>query len=213
MKPALSEAWFGRGNLKHPGRFEAHGEKAMWLLWVILVLVLVAGLWLIVIYNGLVRKRNLVREGWSGVDVQLKRRADLIPNLIETVKGYMGHERGVLEQVTELRSQSLRASAPAEKGRVEGLLSGALGNLFAVAENYPDLKASQNFVELQGTLADVEEQIQLARRYYNGAVRELNIAVESFPQNLVAERFGFRQAEFFELEEPGDRAVPKVSFS
>ncbi|MGD8561305.1 MAG: LemA family protein [Desulfarculaceae bacterium] len=185
----------------------------MWLLWVILVLVLVAGLWLIVIYNGLVRKRNLVREGWSGVDVQLKRRADLIPNLIETVKGYMGHERGVLEQVTDLRAQSLRASAPAEKGRVEGLLSGALGNLFAVAENYPDLKASQNFVELQGTLADVEEQIQLARRYYNGAVRELNIAVESFPQNLVAERFGFRQAEFFELEEPGDRAVPKVSFT
>lgn len=185
----------------------------MALLFVILGLLVLAALWLMSIYNGLVRRRNLVREGWSGVDVQLKRRADLIPNLIEAVKGYMGHERGVLDQVTELRAKSLQAREPGEKGKVEGLLSGALGNLFAVAENYPDLKASQNFVQLQQTLAGVEEQIQLARRYYNGAVRDLNIAVESFPNNLVADPLGFKQAEFFELESPQDRAVPQVSFN
>jgi LemA protein len=179
---------------------------------IILVLLLVLAGWLVAIYNGLVRKRNLVQEGWSGIDVQLKRRADLIPNLVETVKGYAGHEREALERVTELRAQSLKAQAPAEKGRVEGMLTGALGNLFAVAENYPDLKASQNFVELQTSLAEVEEQVQFARRYYNGAVRDLNIAVESFPSNLVAGAFGFKQAEFFELADPGDRAVPQVKF-
>lgn len=179
---------------------------------IILVLLLVLAGWLVAIYNGLVRKRNLVQEGWSGIDVQLKRRADLIPNLVETVKGYAGHEREALERVTELRAQSLQAKAPAEKGRVEGMLSGALGNLLAVAENYPDLKASQNFAELQTSLAEVEEQVQFARRYYNGAVRDLNIAVESFPSNLIANAFGFKQAEFFELADPGDRAVPQVKF-
>lgn len=181
----------------------------------IIILALLLGLagWLVGIYNGLVRKRNLVQEGWSGIDVQLKRRADLIPNLVETVKGYASHERAALDRVTELRAESMKAQAPAEKGRVEGMLSGALGNLLAVAENYPDLKASQNFIELQGSLADVEEQIQFARRYYNGAVRDLNIAVESFPSNLVANAFGFKQAEFFELADPGDRAVPQVNFS
>jgi len=182
---------------------------------VIIILALLLGVagWLVALYNGLVRKRNLVREGWSGIDVQLKRRADLIPNLVETVKGYASHEREALDRVTELRAQSLKAQAPAEKGRVEGMLSGALGNLFAVAENYPDLKASQNFIALQGSLAEVEEQIQFARRYYNGAARDLNIAVESFPSNLVAGAFGFEPAEFFELADPGDRAVPKVTFS
>jgi LemA protein len=181
----------------------------------IIILALLLGLagWLVGIYNGLVRKRNLVQEGWSGIDVQLKRRADLIPNLVETVKGYASHERAALDRVTELRAESMKAQAPAEKGRVEGMLSGALGNLLAVAENYPDLKASQNFIELQGSLAEVEEQIQFARRYYNGAVRDLNIAVESFPSNLVANAFGFKQAEFFELADPGDRAVPQVNFS
>jgi LemA protein len=181
----------------------------------ILVLALLLGLagLLVGIYNGLVRKRNLVQEGWSGIDVQLKRRADLIPNLVETVKGYASHEREALDRVTQLRAESMKAQAPAEKGRVEGMLSGALGNLLAVAENYPDLKASQNFIELQGSLSEVEEQIQFARRYYNGAVRDLNIAVESFPSNLVANAFGFKQAEFFELADPGDRAVPQVNFS
>ncbi|RJX35989.1 MAG: LemA family protein [Desulfarculus sp.] len=180
---------------------------------ILVALALGVGLWLVAIYNGLVRKRNLVREGWSGVDVQLKRRADLIPNLIETVKGYAGHEKGLLEQVAELRAQSLRAQAPGEKSAVEGQLSQALGKLFALAENYPDLKASQNFLDLQRALAEVEEQIQFARRYYNGAVRDLNIAVESFPANLVAAPLGFKQAEFFQLEDAAERALPKVSFS
>ena len=164
-------------------------------------------------YNRLVRTKQLAQEGLSGIDVQLKRRADLIPNLLEAVKGYMGHERGVLEKVTELRAQSMKAESVAEKGQVEGLLSRALGNLFAVAENYPDLKASQNFIELQKSLADIEEQIQLSRRYYNGAVRALNILVDSFPSNIVARMFGFTSMEYFELEDAADRAVPKVSFS
>lgn len=164
-------------------------------------------------YNRLVRSRQMALEGLSGIDVQLKRRTDLIPNLIETVKGYMGHERGVLEKVTELRAQSLRAGTVAEKGQVEGMLSRALANLFAVAENYPDLKASQNFLELQKALSEIEEQIQLSRRYYNGAVRNLNILVDSFPSNLVARMFNFTPMDYFELEEPGDRAVPRVSFA
>ena len=182
-------------------------------LWVIVAIVVVAGIWLIAAYNGLVRKRNMVQEGWSGVEVQLKRRANLIPNLVEAVKGYMGHERGVLEEVTKLRNQSLASQGPVEKARAENLLTSALGGIFALAENYPDLKASQNFLDLQGSLAEVEEQIQMARRYYNGSVRELNIAVESFPNNLFAGRLGFSKAEFFELDDPADRQVPKVSFS
>jgi LemA protein len=164
-------------------------------------------------YNRLVRSKQMAQEGLSGIDVQLKRRADLIPNLIEAVKGYMGHEKGVLEKVTELRAQSMKAESVAEKGQVEGMLSRALGNLFAVAENYPDLKASQNFMELQKSLADIEEQIQLSRRYYNGVVRALNILVDSFPSNIVARMFGFTSMEYFELEDAADRAVPKVSFS
>jgi LemA protein len=166
----------------------------------------------VVIYNKLVTNKNLVAEGWSGIDVQLKRRADLIPNLIETVKGYMGHERGVLEKVTELRDRSLKAQGVAEKARTEGALGAALGNLFAVAENYPDLKASQNFLDLQKSLADIEDQIQLARRYYNGAARNLNILIGSFPSNLVANTFHFTPVEYFEIQDEGDRAVPRVSF-
>ena len=166
----------------------------------------------IAIYNKLVRVRNLVEEGWSGIDVQLKRRANLIPNLIEAVKGYMGHERDLLSKVTELRAQSMSASEVREKGRLEGLLSGSLADVFAVAEGYPDLKASQNFSELQADLSGIEEQIQLARRYYNGTVRNLNIQVESFPSNIIAGMFNFSKAEFFEIEDPSDRAVPKVKF-
>ena len=164
------------------------------------------------VFNRLVRRRNLVGEGWSGIDVQLKRRADLIPNLIEAVKGYMGHERGVLEKVTQLRVDSQKATSPAEKGRIEGALGSALASVFAVAENYPDLKASQNFSDLQKSLADIEEQIQLARRYYNGAVREQNIVIESFPSDIVARLFHFQRAEFFQLESVADRQVPQVRF-
>jgi LemA protein len=141
---------------------------------------------LIVLYNRLVRLRNMVREGWSGIDVQLKRRANLIPNLVETVKGYIGHERDLLEKVTRLRSQSLQTGDLGEKQRVENALTGGLAHLFAVAEGYPELKANQNFQELQTQLSEIEDQIQLARRYYNGTVRNLNIAIESFPGNLVA---------------------------
>ncbi len=180
--------------------------------YILLGLILLSLIGGVALYNRLVKNQNLVQEGWSGIDVQLKRRADLIPNLLETVKGYMGHERQVLERVTELRARSLQSASPGEKGRVEGLLTSALGNLFAVAENYPDLKASQNFIELQQSLADVEDQIQLARRYYNGAARNMNIMVDSFPSNLVARAFNFLRVEYFELEDAGDRAVPRVSF-
>jgi LemA protein len=179
---------------------------------IILAVVLTVFLLGVTQYNRLVRSRQMAQEGLSGIDVQLKRRADLIPNLLESVRGYMGHERQVLEKVTDLRAKSLQAGSVAEKGQVEGLLSRALGNLFAVAENYPDLKASQNFLELQKSLADIEEQMQLSRRYYNGAARNLNILVDSFPSNIVARMFGFTSVEYFELEDQADRATPRVSF-
>ena len=178
------------------------------LLGVVVVLLIAA----ITIYNKLVANKNLVAEGWSGIDVQLKRRNDLIPNLIESVKGYMGHERGVLDQVTELRTKSQAAQGVADKARVEGAMGAALANLFAVAENYPDLKASQNFMELQKSLADIEDQVQLARRYYNGAARNFNILIQSFPSNLIASTFKFTTVEYFEIEDAAERAVPKVAF-
>jgi len=174
--------------------------------------VLVVAVWGVAIYNNLIKNRNLVKEGWSGIEVQLKRRANLIPNLLETVKGYMGHERGVLEKVTELRAKSLGTQNVEERGKLEGALSRSLANLFAVAEGYPDLKANQNFLDLQAQLSQLEEQIQMARRYYNGTVRDYNIRVESFPSNLVANFFAFKQADFFEIRDEADRAVPKVAF-
>jgi len=166
----------------------------------------------VAVYNKLVRLRNMVAEGWSGIDVQLKRRANLIPNLLETVKGYMGHERELLNRVTELRTRSLQEPNVGEKARLEEKLSRSLAGIFAVAEAYPDLKANQNFSQLQTELADIEDQIQLARRYYNGTVRNLNIQVESFPSNIVAGIFNFTKAEFFEIEDPAQRAVPEVKF-
>jgi LemA protein len=181
-------------------------------LYIILGVVVLLLLGAVTIYNKLVTNKNMVAEGWSGIDVQLKRRNDLIPNLIETVKGYMGHERGVLDEVTELRAKSLQAAGVGDKARAEGALGAALANLFAVAENYPDLKASQNFIELQKSLADIEDQIQLARRYYNGAARNFNILIQSFPSNLVANTFQFTPVEYFEIEEAAERAVPRVSF-
>lgn len=174
--------------------------------------IVLAGIFAVAVYNRLVRAKNLVEEAWSGIDVQLKRRTDLIPNLIQTVKGYMQHERGVLDQVTTLRAKSLAAASVGERASAEGAMSRALGALFAVAENYPDLKANQNFLELQRSLSDIEDQIQLARRYYNGTVRDLNILIESFPSNLFASLFRFRKAVFFDVADE-DRAVPKVSFA
>src|SRR4030042_48068 len=168
--------------------------------------------WLIFLYNKLVRLRNMSKEGWSGIEVQLKRRADLIPNVVEAVKGYMGHERNLLSKVTELRAKSQSAREISDKSRLEGELSRALANVFAVAEGYPDLKANQNFLDLQSQLDKIEEEIQLARRYYNGTVRELNIKIESFPSNLVAGFFRFTPAEFFEIEDKSEQAVPKVTF-
>jgi LemA protein len=166
----------------------------------------------IVLYNRLVTLRTMVGEGWSGIEVQLKRRANLIPNLVETVKGYMGHERGLLERVAELRSRSMGAEGVPQVTKAETALAGGLARLLAVAENYPELKADKNFQDLQGQLSDIEDQIQMARRYYNGTVRNLNIAVQSFPGNLIAGWFGFQTAEFFEIEDAADRAVPKVGF-
>lgn len=153
-------------------------------------------LWLVVEYNGLVRVRNQAKEAFSDIDVQLKRRYDLIPNLVESVKGYMAHEAGVFETVTAARSQAMQATGPAKAG-AENQLSGALKSLFAVAENYPQLKANENFLSLQGELTDTEDKIQAARRFYNGMVRDLNTKIQVFPSNIIANAFGFKQMDFF----------------
>jgi LemA protein len=166
----------------------------------------------IVIFNRLVRLRNVVREGWSGVDVQLRRRTDLVPNLIETVKAYAAHERGLFEEVTQRRASSIAASGVSEHAAAAQALSGSVGRLMAVAEAYPQLKADQNFLKLQGQLAEIEDQLQMARRYYNGAVRNLNIAIQSFPGLLLARPFGFRDAPFFELDDRAQAAAPQVAF-
>jgi len=179
---------------------------------IVLGIIVIVVIWFVSIYNGLVRLKNLVEEAWSGIDVQLKRRADLIPNLIETVKGYMTHERELLEKVTELRSKAMKAENVGEKARLEGELSRSLVNVLAVAEKYPDLKANQNFLDLQGQLAKIEDEIQMARRYYNGAARNLNIKIETFPSNIVANMFRFSKAEYFEIEDEADRKVPEVKF-
>lgn len=176
-------------------------------------LILLIVIWVIAIYNKLVYNKNVVKEGWSGIETQLKRRSNLIPNLVEAVKGYVGHEKGVLEQVTEARSRTGTASTPGERGKMEGMLGAALANVFAVAEAYPDLKANENFMSLHDELSSLEDEIQMARRYYNGTVRNLNVLIESFPSNVIAGSFGFVQAEFFEIEDASDRAVPTVSFS
>lgn len=182
--------------------------------WIVIAAPVAVAFYVVSLYNRLVKNRQMTEEGWSGIDVQLKRRADLVPSLVESVKGYAGHERELLERVTQLRAQigSVPEGDVAERGKLEGLLTGAIGRLLAVAENYPALKASENFLKLQEALADVENEIQMARRYYNGAVRNLNVMVESFPSNLVAGGFGFVKREYFEIGDDADRAVPKVSF-
>ncbi len=167
-------------------------------------------LWTIIAFNRLIRERNLMREGWSGVDVQLKRRRDLIPGLVETVKSYAGHEQRLLENVTELRSERPPGEGLGEMQDRENVLTDQLKRLFAVVEAYPDLKASGNFLELQTLLVEIEDQIQMARRYYNGAVRNYNTRAESFPTNLVAGLFRFELGEFFQIETATERAAPKV---
>lgn len=171
-------------------------------------------LYVVFVYNGLVKSRQMAEEAWSGIDVQLKRRADLIPNLIETVKGYASHERSTLEAVVELRNkaQAVPSGDVAGRAAAEGLLGQALGRVIALAEAYPDLKANENFVELQRSLETVENEIQMSRRYYNGAARDLNVKVESFPSNLIAGQFGFAKKPYFEIANEADRAVPTVKF-
>ncbi|MFA6252573.1 MAG: LemA family protein [Candidatus Paceibacterota bacterium] len=178
---------------------------------IIIAVVAIIVVGLIAIYNGLAVLRNRVREAWSDIDVQLKRRYDLIPNLIETVKGYASHESGTFEKVTEARNMAMAASDPEAKAKAENVLSGTLKTLFAVAESYPELKASQNFMELQRELSDTENKIQASRRFYNGNVLELNNKIDVFPSNMVASIFGFAKEKFFEIGE-GEKAVPQVKF-
>jgi LemA protein len=174
--------------------------------YIILGVVVLLVLWAIVAYNGFVRLVNRTKEAWADIDVQLKRRYDLIPNLVNTVKGYATHESSAFERVTEARAKAMQAGTPAAKGEAENMLTSALKSLFAISEAYPDLKANQNFLALQGELSDTENKIQAARRFYNGNVRDLNTAIESFPGNLLASSFGFGKMEFFELE-GGDEAA------
>lgn len=180
---------------------------------VILVLLVIVGLWAMGAYNGLVRLRNLVQESWRQIDVELKRRHDLIPNLVETVKGYAAHEKGVFEEVARARSAAIAPGAgPAEQAQQENVLTQALGKLFAVAEAYPDLKASQNFMALQTELTNTEDRIAAGRRFYNANVRQYNTKIETVPTNIVAGMFHFVRAEYFEAEEPEVREAPTVSF-
>ena len=182
-------------------------------IWILLAIVVIAAIYAISLYNSLVAKRNLAHEGWSGIDVQLKRRADLIPNLVETVKGYASHEKAIFEDVAQKRAASMGASDVKSQAAADQALSGALGRLIAISEAYPDLKADANFRDLQAQLAEVEDQMQMARRYYNGTVRDLNTAVQSFPAVLVAGPLGFRPEAFYEIEDRAAASIPpKVSF-
>jgi LemA protein len=180
--------------------------------WILLIGAALVFLYADVIFNRLVRTRQMTNEAWSGIDVQLKRRSDLVPNLVDTVKGYASHERGLLAEVTELRNQARALAGDDVKAReqAEGALSLAVGKLLALAEAYPDLKASTNFLELQKELSRIENDVQMARRYYNGAVRNLNTMVETVPSNIVARFTGFTQRAYFELADASERAVPRV---
>lgn len=179
---------------------------------IVLVLIVLAAFILIGMYNSLVQLRVRADSAWSDIDVQLKRRHDLIPNIVETVKGYAAHEKSTFEDVAKFRSQAMQATTPADRAQAENQLSGALKSLFAVAENYPQLKASEQFTGLQASLNSIEDNIQNARRYYNAVVRDFNTRVQSFPSNIVAGMFGFQAKQFFEVEAPADREVVQVKF-
>jgi LemA protein len=182
------------------------------ILYIILGIIIIVAVWFVAVYNGLVRKRNRAKEAWSDIDVQQKRKYNLIPNLVNTVKGYASHERELFENVTKARASAMGATGTTEKAQAENMLTGALKTLFAVSENYPQLKASANFVELQRELRDTEDKVQASRRFYNGNVRDLTIKIETFPSNIVANMFGFKKMELFELNEEAQRAVPNVNF-
>jgi len=179
---------------------------------ILLVILAVIAVVLIGMYNSLVQLRVRCDSSWSDIDVQLKRRHDLIPNLVETVKGYAAHEKGTFENIAKFRSQAMQAATPADKAAAENQLTGALKSLFAVAENYPQLQASQEFTQLQGSLNETEDAIQNARRYYNAVVRDLNTKIQSFPTNIIAGMFGFTPRQFFEISEPTDREPVQVKF-
>ena len=180
--------------------------------WIVLVVVVAAALWAVALYNGLVRQKNLVAEAWSGMDVQLRRRADLIPNLVETVKGYAAHERETFDELARLRTAVQAGGTTAERAQAETAIAAGLSRVLAVAEAYPELKASENFQSLQAALADTEDQIQLARRYYNGTVRDLNVRIAQFPSSLVAGLGGFQPAPFFQIENDAERQAPAATF-
>ncbi|OGZ41350.1 MAG: hypothetical protein A3C80_03405 [Candidatus Ryanbacteria bacterium RIFCSPHIGHO2_02_FULL_45_43] len=184
----------------------------MTVFYIAIAVVVVLILWVVLSYNTFIRLRNRVEEGWSDIEVQLKRRFNLIPNLVETVKGYMTHEREVFEKVTAARAQTAAAKTGTDRAEAENMLSNTLKTLFAVAENYPDLKANANFLDLQRELADTENKIQSARRFYNTVVKELNNKVGFFPSNIVARLFKFHRAEFFQTEEEIEREPVKVEF-
>jgi LemA protein len=180
---------------------------------IVLIALVVIALAVISIYNGLVRLNVQTNNAWADIDVQLKRRSDLVPNVVETVKGYASHERQTLEAVINARNRAVavQGAGPAERAQAEGALTGALRGLFALAESYPQLRAAENFGQLQSTLSQIEEAVQNARRYYNAVVRDLNTRVQQFPSNIVAGMFGFKNREFFEIPD-ADRAVPQVKF-
>jgi LemA protein len=180
--------------------------------WIGLALVAALAVWAVSVFNGLVRLRNGSEGAWSDIDVQLRRRWELIPNLVATVKGYASHERQTLEDVIAARGNAMAASGPEAKAGAEGGLSRALRQLFALAESYPDLEANQSFLELQSQLSSIEDAIQQARRYFNAVVRDLNTRIESFPASLVAQATGFERKAYFELDDERERSAPKVSF-
>lgn len=184
----------------------------MWGLLIVVGIIVVVALWLVAIYNGLIKLKTQCDEGWSDIDVQLKRRHDLIPNLVETVKGYATHEKALFENVALARSAAMSAKAPADMAKAEDTLMGTMKSLFAVAENYPQLKANENFGKLQDELSDTENKIQASRRFYNGVVRDFNIKMQIFPNNLVANMLGFKAREFFEIENAEERKNVEVKF-
>ena len=181
-------------------------------LYIIIAVVVIIALWIAGVFNSLVRKKNRAKEAWSDIDVQLKRRYNLIPNLVNTVKGYATHERELFEKVTQARASAMGAQGVEQKAKAENMLTGALKSLFAVSENYPQLKASANFVELQRELRDTEDKVQASRRFYNTNVRDLAIRIESFPSNIIAKLFNFKKMELVEIEDTAARANPEVKF-
>ena len=180
---------------------------------IILGILVLLVIFLVAMYNGLVRLKIQCDNAWADIDVQLKRRYDLIPNLVETVKGYAAHEKDTLEGVISARNRAMTASTPGERAEAENLLSGALKNLFALAEAYPQLRAIESFTSLQNSLSQIEETVQNARRYYNAVVRDLNTKIEQFPTNIVANMLGFKERQFFEVTAAAEREAPKVSFT